>query len=174
MMKWLIWIAAVPLGAAAVVFGVGAFLPRDHVARAEAPVPAPADRVAALVRDVEHQPRWRSGVASVEILERRPDGLRYVERSSAGAITFDFVEEEPGRRFRSTIADPSLPFGGQWTIEIAPGANGSRVTIEERGFVSNLIFRFFATLWFGHEATMKAYLADLDRAVSAAPSGSSA
>jgi hypothetical protein len=32
-------------------------------------------------------------------------------------------------------------------------------------FVTNPVYRFFAALVFGHERTMKAYLADLQRAV---------
>jgi hypothetical protein len=163
--KWLLWAAAVPLGGAVLVVGVGALLPRDHVASQEVIVSARPDEVAELVRDVEAQPRWRSGVRSVEVLERRTRGMRYVERSGDGAITFDFHEEAAGTRFRSTIADPDLPFGGAWTIALAAEGAGTRVRIEEKGFVTNPIYRFFAALVFGHERTMKAYLADLQRAV---------
>jgi hypothetical protein len=168
--KWLIWAAAVPIGAAALTAGVGALLPRDHVANGHVYVEASPDKVAALVRDVAAQPRWRKNVRSIDMLGRHGQALRYVERSSAGAVTFDFVEEQPGRLFRSTIADPDLPFGGEWTIAIAPHGAGSSVTIEERGFVTNVLFRFFGALVFGYDRTIKAYLADLHRAVSGAPS----
>ena len=164
--KWLAAILAVPVGLAGLVYAVGALLPRDHVARAEAVVPAPPAAVAALVRDVEGQPRWRSAVDSIEVLERRPGGgLRYVERSGGDSITFDFAEEEPDARFRSVIADPALPFGGAWTIALAPAGGGTRVTIEERGEVRDPLYRFFSRFLFGHEGTMRTWLADLERAL---------
>lgn len=164
MLKWVLILLAVPLLLAALVYGVGLALPKDHVARAEATVPAPPAAVAALVRDVEAQPRWRSSVEAIVVVERRRNGLRYVERSD-DAIAFDFIEEVPGARFRSVIADPSLPFGGAWTISLAPDGAGTRVSIEERGEVRDPVYRFFSRVVFGHEGTMRAYLADLDGAV---------
>lgn len=164
MWKYALWAAAVPAAAAILVLAVGWLLPRDHVASAEAVVAAEPGKVAALVRDVEAQPLWRGSVTRIEVRERRPGGLRYVEHSGGEAIAFDFAEEEGGRRFRSTIADAGLPFGGAWTIDLAPAGPGTRVRIEERGFVTHPVYRFFAALVFGHERTMKAYLADLQAA----------
>ena len=169
--KWLLWIAAVPLGAGLLVFIVGSLLPKDHVARAEAIVAAPPAEVAALVRDVERQPGWRRGVTGIEIVRRQGGVLRYIERSGGDAILFDFTEEQPDALFRCTIADPNLPFGGSWTIALAPTPEGTRVAIEERGTVTNPIFRFVSRFVFGHDGTMKAYLADLQRAAGARPAG---
>ena len=166
MWKWVAIAAAVPAGAAALVCAIGALLPRDHVAAAEALVPAPPDAVAALVRDVAAYPRWRAGVRAVEGIERRGGGLAFVERSDDGAIAFLLVEEAPGRRFRSTITDPGLPFGGYWTIALEPAAGGARVRIEEHGFVGNVVFRFVSALILGHDKTIRAYLADLARAAT--------
>ncbi len=173
MWKWLAWIAAVPVGAGLVVYGVGMALPKDHVARAETIVAASPAQVAALVRSVERQPDWRRSVDAIEIVGRDDGVLRYVERSGGEAILFDFREERPDALFRSTIADPSLPFGGSWTIALAPVPSGTRVAIEERGTVTNPIFRFFSRFVFGHESTMRTYLADLQRA-AARPAGAAA
>ena len=166
MWKWAAGIAALPLAAAAIVYGVGALLPRSHVARAEAVMPAPPAAVAALVRDVAGQPRWRSGVTAIELVERRGEALRYIERQSGDSILFDLVEEAPDARFRSTIADPDLPFGGAWTIALAPEGAGTRVRIEEHGEVRDPLYRFFSALVFGHDGTMKAYLADMALALA--------
>ncbi|HEX8639627.1 MAG TPA: SRPBCC family protein [Allosphingosinicella sp.] len=164
--KWILAIVAVPVGVAAIVYGVGALLPCEHVARVEAVVPGTPAAVAALIRDVEAQPRWRSAVDSIDVLGRRPQGaLRYVERSGADSITFDFAEEARDARFRSVIADPDLPFGGEWTITLAPAGSGTRLAIEERGEVRDPLYRFFARFVFGHESTMRTYLADLERAL---------
>lgn len=161
MLKWLIVAVAVIFVAAVLIVAVGLLLPKDHVARAEAMIHSPPDRVAALIRDVEGQPRWRSGVRRIEMLERRSNGLLYVEHSTQGDIRFDLTQEADGRRFRSVIADPDLPFGGSWTITLSPRDAGTLVSIEERGSVSNPVFRFFSTLVFGHHATMNAWLSDL-------------
>lgn len=163
--KWLLVAAAVPVGAAAIVTAIGAMLPAEHLASVEATLAAPPDRVAALVRDVEGQPRWRGGVTAIEIVERRPDALVYVERQGSDAIRFAFREERPGALFRSTIADPDLPFGGHWLIALEPAGAGTKIWIEEHGNVGNPLFRFVARFVFGHDATIKAYLADLEGAI---------
>lgn len=166
MWKWVAVAAAVPVGLGLIVYGIGALLPRLHVARAETLVGAPPARVAATIRAVEAQPRWRKGVTAIEVVERRANGLRYIERQGRDAILFDFAETVPDARFTSTIADPALPFGGTWTIVLTPEGAGTRVRIEEEGEVRSPVFRFFARFVFGHEATMRAYLADLERTLA--------
>lgn len=163
MTKALLITAAILLAVGLLIPVIGLLLPKSHVARAEALVAAPPDRVAALIRDVEGQTRWRGGVERIEVLERRPDGLLYVEHGADGAIRFDFTEETPGRQFRSVIADPDLPFAGAWTIALEAQGGGTLVTIEEQGSVSNPIFRFFSAFVFGHDKVMKAWLADLGK-----------
>ena len=160
--KWVIAAAAVPVGAAAIVAGVGALLPREHVATVARTVAAPAERVAALIRDVESYPAWRRGVDGIDGAERAGGRVRFVERSGGDAIAFELVEEVPDRRFRSTITDPDLPFGGYWLIRIDPAGEGTQVTIEEHGFVGNPIFRFVSTLILGHERTIRRYLEDVE------------
>ena len=162
---WIIGIAALPLAAGAIIFGVGALLPRGHVARGERLMPAPAAEVAAKVRNVEAYPGWRSGVDRIVGVERSAGGLRFVEHSGGDAIRFRLVEEAPERRFRSTIDDPELPFGGYWTIAVEPEGQGARVRIEEHGFVTNPVYRFFSALVFGHETTMRKWLDDMESAL---------
>jgi hypothetical protein len=72
------------------------------------------------------------------------------------------VEARPPERIVTRIADPSQPFGGTWTFEIARVPSGSTLTITERGEVYNPIFRFMARFVFGHSRTIDRYLADLD------------
>lgn len=161
---WLAIGVGVLVGLGLIIYAIGAMLPRAHVARVEALIPAPPERVAALVRAVEAQPRWRKGVTAIDVVERRADGLRYIERQGRDSILFDFAETVPDARFTGTIADPKLPFGGSWTWDIVPESEGTRVRIVEDGEVKSPVFRFFAKFVFGHEATMRRYLADLQRA----------
>jgi hypothetical protein len=165
--KWLAGIAALLVAAAAIMFGIGLMLPRDHVARVARTFPAPPERMAALIRNVEGQPIWRRDVRSIDVQERAPGRVRYIEHSRQGDITYDLREEEPSRLFRSTIADPDLPFGGFWTIAVAPNGTGSRVEIVEHGSVRNPLFRFFSAFVFGHDATAKAWLLDLGNTIGA-------
>lgn len=165
MLWWLIWIVAGLAGLILLVCLIGAVLPRDHVAAAEAPMPAAPERVAAMVRAVEAYPDWRGGLERVEIVGRDGVEMRFVEHGKDGILAFRLAEEAPGARFRSTIDDPRLPFGGYWIIALAPGGEGTEVRIEEHGFVRNVLFRFVSTLILGHDRTMKAWLADMARAL---------
>lgn len=166
MRKALLIVAGVLVALVLGVVLVGLALPRTHVATAEAEIAAPPERVAALVRGLDDQPRWRSGVKAVEVVSRGPEGVRYRERSD-DVIAYLFREETPGRVFRSTITDETLPFGGTWTITLEPRGAGTRAAIREDGEVRNPVFRFMAKFVFGHEATMRTYLADLEQAAEA-------
>ena len=163
MWKWIAAIAALPVGLAVIATGIGALLPREHVARGERIVGLSPDAAAARVRDVSGYPDWRSTVDRIEITGSEDGQLRFVEHSGGEAIAFALVEEEPGRRFRSTITDPDLPFGGHWIIAVDPAGAGSRVAIEEHGHVGNPLFRFVAKVVFGHHRTLNTWLDDLER-----------
>lgn len=163
MWKWIAGFVLVSFFLIISVAIIGAMLPREHEASSEALIAASPEQVAATIRDVAAQPRWRSGVTAVEVVERRADRVRYIERSGNDAVTFELAEERRGERFRSTIIDENRPFGGFWIITLRAVAGGTRVHIRERGYVSNPIFRFVSAIILGHESTMKSYLNDLAR-----------
>lgn len=163
MWKWIGGLVLIPIFLVILVAMIGAMLPREHEASCDALIAALPDQVAATIRDVEAQPRWRSGVTAVELVERRADRVRYIERSGDDAVTFELVEERPGERFRSTIIDENLPYGGFWIITVQPEGGGTRVRIHERGYVRNPVFRFVSAIILGHDSTMKSYLNDLGR-----------
>jgi hypothetical protein len=78
------------------------------------------------------------------------------------------VESRPPERLVTRIAD-GLPFGGTWTVEVAPEGAGARVTITERGEVYNPIFRVLSRYVVGHTATMDRFLAALAARTSSLP-----
>jgi hypothetical protein len=143
---------------------VGSFLPRAHVAtRSAAYAKSPAE-LYAIARDFAAAPTWRSGVKSTELLPPREGRVCYRETSRHGAITYVVLEDRPGEKLVTEIADRDLPFGGTWTFAFAPaGQGGGSVRITERGEVKNVIFRFLARFAFGHTRTMEDYLRDLGR-----------
>jgi uncharacterized protein YndB with AHSA1/START domain len=161
-MKWLLVSVAVLVLVIAAVVVIGLLLPRDHVATTTAHINAPADSVWQALTDVRDYPRWRPGVRSVEVLST--DGaLRWREHTDDGAITFERSEEERPRRLVGRISDETLPFGGTWTYELEPETNGTRLTITERGYVTNPLFRFMSRFVFGHHRTQEDFQHALGR-----------
>jgi hypothetical protein len=116
-----------------------------------------------VITDVAAYPRWRPDVTRIEALpavDGRPSWREIRRRDS---IPYETVESVPSQRFVTRITDPALPFGGQWSIDLAPLPKGTRVTITERGEIYNPIFRVFAHFVFGYTATIDAYLHALQR-----------
>ena len=161
-MKWILLTVGVLVTVIAVVAIVGLLLPRDHVASTTTTIPAPADSVWEALTDVREFPRWRADVRSVDVLSTE-GALRWRENGGDGAITFERTEEQRPRRLVSRIADETLPFGGSWTYELAPSSDGTRLTITERGYVTNPLFRFMARFVFGHHRTQEDFLRALGR-----------
>jgi uncharacterized protein YndB with AHSA1/START domain len=167
-MRWILIVVVVLVVAAAAVAVVGALLPRDHVASTSADIAARPEDVWRTITDVEQFPTWRA-VTRVDVLEPIGGKRHWREVSRFGPITFESVEERAPQRFVSRIVDTDQGFGGTWTWEIAPapapapdGAR-SRVTITERGWVGNPLFRFMSRFVFGHHATQEEYLRALGR-----------
>jgi uncharacterized protein YndB with AHSA1/START domain len=151
-----------------VVIAIGAMLPVQHLASASAVLTAPPEAVWRLMTDVDGFPRWRHDVKRVE---RRPDRNGrpvWVEETSSGRITLAVDRAEPPRLLVLRIADPDLPFGGTWTYELSPDRGSTVLKITENGEVYNPLFRFLSRFVFGHEGTIKAYLAALEKHTSSA------
>lgn len=161
-MKWLALAAGLAVLVVVAVALVGSRLPRHHVAvrsaRLHQPLPAVWDAIA----DPLAGASWRGDLRSVERLPDREGRLVWKERGRRGdALTLELMADEPPRRRVVRIADPSLPFGGTWTYELATEGDAVRVTITERGEVRNPVFRFLARFVFGHGGTMETFLEQL-------------
>ena len=165
-MKWALIIVGALVGLVVLIALIGATLPRDHVATMTAVIPASPDKVWTALTDVASYPTWRSDLQRVEVLSQPPAPLSWREHGSQGAMTIAVETFEPPRRMVGRIADKNLPFGGAWEYVVSPdGAdpNKTLVTITERGYVSNPIFRFVSRFIMGHHATLDTYLRALSR-----------
>ena len=161
-MKWM-WITAAVIGIlVVVVLVIGWLLPEKHRAQRQATVKAPPETVWELITNVEAFPSWRGDVKTVQRLPDRDGRPVWVEEGSNGRITLAVERSEAPRLLVVRIADPDLAFGGTWTYEIAPAANGSTLTITEDGEIYNLLFRVMARFVFGYESTLAAYLTAAD------------
>lgn len=159
--KWGLVTVGILVAVAAIIYIIGVVLPPGHVARAERLIPLNVEATAARLRDVRAYPSWR-GEIDLEILSEDPEGVSYVETQDGERITYRLTEPEPGRRFVATLIDPSLPFGGHWTITLTPQGEATMVQIEEAGEIRDPLYRFFARFVFGYTSTMEGYLNKLE------------
>ena len=165
-MKWTLIVLGSLFAVIALIALIGAMQPRDHVATMTATINAPADKVWAALTDVAAYPTWRSELKSVDVLSNPGAPLSWRENSSQGPMTLSVELFEPPRRMVARITDEGQPFGGAWEYVVAPDsadAGKTRVTITERGWVSNPIFRFVSRFVMGHYGTLDAYLRALGR-----------
>jgi len=162
-MKWVLLTLAVIALVVAVVFAVGALVPRDHVASSAATIPAPQQAVFAAITDVRAFPQWRGDVTSVEVIEDGTPPARWRETGKFGPMTFERTAVSAPRRFETRIADTGIAFGGGWTFVVEPDGNASRVTITERGSIYNPAFRFMSRFIFGYYGSQEAYLRALGK-----------
>jgi uncharacterized protein YndB with AHSA1/START domain len=165
-MKWALIIVGSLFSLLALIALIGAMQPRDHVATMTATIAAPADKVWAVLTDVAAYPTWRTGLKSVDVLSKPDAPLSWRENTRQGPMTLTVESFEPPRRMVARIMDDGQPFGGAWEYVVAPDntdAGKARVTITERGWVSNPIFRFVSRFVMGHYSTLDTYLRALSR-----------
>ena len=107
-------------------------------------------------------PDWRPDVKASGPLPDVNGRKSWWEQDSHGhKIAYELVEDSPARRV-TRIAGENLPFGGVWTIEIAPASpTDSEIRVTEDGEVYNVIFRFLSRYVFGHAGTIEGYLRNL-------------
>lgn len=153
-MKW-IWIVAGALVALSlIVIVIGALLPEKHTtARSVRLRHSPAE----VWSVVAGPPDWRPGVKAYGTLE---NGY-WEEDSSEERIEYQVVEQNSPVRRVTRIATNGLPYGGSWTIDLAPADGGTLLRIREDGEVYNVLFRFISRFVVGHTATIDTYLRDL-------------
>lgn len=163
-----LWFVGGLLGAAlGLVCMVGAVLPRDHVAEGSVVVPASADKVRRMLRNVTDIPTWRKGVSKVDAVEGSPEAASaWTEHHNSGPLRLIHVRSAEGQLLEMRIDETGQPFGGTWLVELSPETSGTRVHVTERGFVKLPPFRFVAKFVIGHRASLESYLQDLNAALA--------
>ena len=161
-MRYVLIVVGILLVAILAIVVIGWALPVKHVATKSVQLSASPDSVFALISTPEGYPSWRSDVKNVDVTTE--NGVtRFREEGGNGPILFEITEKVPPRRFLTTIADKSLPFGGRWIYEVAPVSTGSQLTITEEGEVYNPVFRFVSRYIMGHTAPIEAYLQAVEK-----------
>jgi uncharacterized protein YndB with AHSA1/START domain len=160
-MKWVLWIFVVLAGFLILITLIGWLLPKEHVATRQGRYRQPPEALWKAITDVDAMPSWREGLKSVKHLPDKNGLPAHLEITNMGEILMETVEMTPPRKLVNRIADPKLPFGGTWTFEITPTAEGSTLHITENGFVTNPVFRVLSRFVFGYTGTIESYLKSL-------------
>lgn len=156
-----IW-AVLALGALALVAtAIGATMEPTHTAVRQATFGRTPQEVWEVITRFDQTPSWRSDVDGVQIESREP--IRFVEMNDQGPLPLEVSEQEAPTKLVLKADDPSLPFTGIWTFELAAVEGGTRLTITEKGTVSSPLFRFMARAFSDPAATAETYLVDLGR-----------
>ncbi len=124
-MKWILIVLGILVGLVALMWLIGAMLPKEHVATRMARFNQPPEKIWEAITDAEAMPAWRKDLKSVKRLPDRDGKPAWVETSSFGDMPLYVETSEPPRKLVTRIADPNLPFGGTWTFEIAPAEGGA-------------------------------------------------
>ncbi len=161
-MKWILRIFIALAGVILLMTVAGWLLPKEHVASLMVRLNQNPDAVWSAITDAGAMPAWREGLKSVKTLPSRNGLPAWVENvSGAGDISLETTVSEPPKKLVVRIADPNLPFGGAWTYEIVPTADGCTLRITENGEVRNPIFRLLSR--FDQPGTIRTYLKSLSR-----------
>lgn len=161
-MKWLIFAGGTIFLVIASMAPIGALLPVKHYAARKARFGQAPE---AIYSAIAGPPDWRSDIKASGALPEKNGRKQWWEQDKHGQrIAYELVEDSPPTRRVVRIADAGLPFGGTWTVEIAPEpAGGSTVRIAEAGEVYNVFFRFLSRFVFGYSGSIEGYLRDLGR-----------
>ena len=167
-MRWILVVVGVIVALVVVIVAIGYALPVKHVASRQARLAQSRDKVFAVITNVQDFPTWRPSVKRVEVMPANNGRPRFREIGSDGSILFETESVVEGKRLVNRIADPSLPFGGRWTYDLAPDGDGTLLTITEDGEVYNPVFRFVSRFIMGHTRTIDQFLADLHKRLDTA------
>jgi uncharacterized protein YndB with AHSA1/START domain len=158
-MKRFVLLLCVLVALVGVVAIIGSLLPKEHTATRAARFHQPPEAIWSAITDYSKFPEWRKSVKVVEALpgvNGKPSWREFDKYDHS--IPYEVVESTP-QRLVTRIADPDLPFGGTWTYEITPRANGgTMLRITENGEIRNVFFRFVARFFIGYTKTMEEYL----------------
>ena len=163
-MKWVLIVVGAVAALVALMAIIGLFLPREHQAGAWVTLRQPAESVWQVVRDLGGLPRWWAQMKLSERDTTRAGVERWRQEMSGFKSALVVEADEPPHRLVTRIdSPPGASFGGSWTYEIAPVTEGTRVTVTERGWIANPVFRFMSRFIFGYYGSLEGYLVALGK-----------
>jgi hypothetical protein len=156
------FILVIVIAAAGIVAGVGALLPRRHVASRSATYRATPEQLFALISGPQS---WRPDVLRSETIAGADGQALLCETTRDGnTMTYEAFAASPPTSIGRRVVGKNLPFSGSWTYSLAPSAGGTTVRITEDAEVYNPVFRFMSRFVIGQTRTMDTYLRSLGKA----------
>ena len=165
MKRWLGIVIMLVVAIPVLAYGIGMFVPRDHVVMMTIDLNSPPEKVWAVVSDVTNTHKWRSDITGIQVQPGAHVRPRYVETSSMGDVPFEVGSQTAPARQVVRVVDDEQPFGGTWTWELKPAGPGTRLTITEAGFVKSPLFRTMGLFFFSPTDTIDGYMRALSKAL---------
>jgi hypothetical protein len=149
------------------VYVDGARLPYNHSVSITGVVPAPQDKVFAMITNVTQGANWRPAVKSVTLLVPDQGRDHWVEHLDYGQyMTFLATRTEAPVRRDVLLDEPKASYGGTWTYELSPGPDPMTTTlrITETGFIKPPLYRFIMIHIVGPTHNLDQYMTDIKAA----------
>lgn len=163
-MKWLFIILGLLALIIGVVYLLGSLMPVKHRASVEGKFGISAEEMWAILTNHKDYKNWRKGIKELIM----NGSHEWTEQNNHGdKVNYRAEWVEPSKTLITRITNKDLPYGGYWEFNIKNEPGGCSVQITENGEVYNPIFRFMSKYIFGHDATLKGYLEDLNAKVVA-------
>lgn len=161
-MKWVLIVLGALVALVLICLAIGALRPRGHVASSRVDLAAGREAVWAVLADFAGWPAWNSAATGMERKPDREGKPVWVVTGGWGDMPYVVdVLEPPARLVTRIPEDAGIGFSGSWTYELEEReGGGSRLTITERGEVSNPLFRFMM-IFSDNRATQRKFMRDL-------------
>lgn len=159
-MKWILIVVVALVVIAALIYLLGSLLPVKHQSMIESDLSTDPDKLWKILTTPADYKNWRSGIKELEVTDER----HWSELNTHGdKVNYRADWIEVNSKLTTHILNTNLPYGGHWEFSITKTNGGSHLRITENGEVYNPIFRFMSKYAFGHDATLRTYMADLQK-----------
>jgi hypothetical protein len=140
---------------------LGRKLPEEHVASLTLRLSQPQRLVWETVSDLGGHKNWAKGETKVERLADRDNHEVWRQHMGRNSFVLLTAECHPPQRLVRTIDDDNKFFSGDWTYELSPDGEGTRVKLTEHGRVSSSVARAMMHYLFGEKTYMRKHLVSL-------------
>ncbi len=165
--KIVIFVSISVVGIFCILFGVGLYLPKEHIVSVERTYAVTPKKLWKPLVDVRKFKEMNPSMKKLEILskETTPDKLVWKEYySDTNYFVFHITKIQPEKFLRVAIKDSSMPLGGYWDFVLEEvDAKHTKVTITETGTVDSVLFRVFYKFFIGYDFALNMTLDSLDR-----------
>lgn len=155
--------------AGALVYAEGTRLPVDHSVTVAGVVPAPPEKVFALITNVAKASDWRPSVKSVTLLQPDQGRDHWVEHLDHGQfMTFLATRTVAPVRREVALDDAKAPYGGTWVYDLTPGPSPQTTTLQitESGYIRPPLYRFMMAHIIGPTHNLDEYMKNIQTAAA--------